>query len=447
MSAFTEPSYWFQLGDALDAAVLPGEHALAVGRAEQTTFVRWNHGQIRQPGQISAGSLEIALRRDGRQVEHTFTLRGDLDTDARLIFDGVAKVRPWLNPLPVDESLPAWGPPVQLPGTPPAAASDGDDHGRVAVIEDALRGEDAAGLWTDGPMVEALLSNTGHRSFVADRRWSLEFSLYGYGEGTSQHTFSGREWDEKVLRRRVAAAREDGRHLALPIQRVPRGAHRVLFLPAAVGDLLRLLNWGGFSAYAHRNKQSPLQRLSDAGTTLSPMVTVREDLDRMGVPRMQPEGWLRPGALPLIDGGVPRSWLCSARTAKEYGIEGNGALPSEEAQALRLDPGTVAGDSLLQELGTGYVVAACWYLNWSDRSAARATGLTRFASFRVEGGEIVGPIESARFDDSLIDALSGRLIGLSDTADDQPDTSTWHRRQFGGVSCPAMLVDSWSFVT
>lgn len=39
-----------------------------------------------------------------------------------------------------------------------------------------------------------------------------------------------------------------------------------------------------------------------------------------------------------------------------------------------------------------------WYLNFSDRPGGRITGMTRFASFWVEDGRIVAPLNVMRFD-------------------------------------------------
>ena len=66
------------------------------------------------------------------------------------------------------------------------------------------------------------------------------------------------------------------------------------------------------------------------------------------------------------------------------------------------------------ELGTGLYIGNLWYLNFSDRAACRTTGMTRFGTFWVEGGEIVAPIDVLRFDDTAYHLLGDRLAGLTD---------------------------------
>ena len=50
------------------------------------------------------------------------------------------------------------------------------------------------------------------------------------------------------------------------------------------------------------------------------------------------------------------------------------------------------------------------YLNWSDNPNGRITGLTRYACFWVENGEIVGPINTMRFDDSFYNYFGDNLL-------------------------------------
>lgn len=445
MSTLLDATGWARLANATFAHLRTGEEALFHVRAEDSTFVRWNHGRVRQPGVARLATVSLQLRWEGRQVEGSARCRGEYDVDLSTLVALMADLRPWLALLPPDKSLPEWGPPAEGHNQAIPEARPGPEA--VELIQDAAGLEDLVGLWTDGPLFEALFSSRGHALSSAASRWSLEFSIHGHGTTAVQRTIAGSAFDPDRIRRGIAEARAQALLLEQATRPVPRGAHRVLFAPSAVGDLLQLLNWGGFSERAHRTRQSPLQQLSDGAASLHEKVHISEDLHRFGVPRFQDEGFVRSGRAALIEAGRPASWLVSPRSALEFGVPSTGATSSEEAQGLSLDAGTIPHDQLLATLGTGYYVAAAWYLNWSDKPRARATGLTRFASFRVEDGRIVAPIPSSRFDDSLIDAFGDRLIGFGNEAVDLPDTSTWYRRVLGGIRCPAALVEGWTFVT
>jgi predicted Zn-dependent protease len=108
-------------------------------------------------------------------------------------------------------------------------------------------------------------------------------------------------------------------------------------------------------------------------------------------------------------------------------------------------PGELSGAQALAALGTGVSIANLWYLNYSDREACRATGMTRFATLWVEDGEPVAPIEPMRFDDSLYRVLGEQLLALTDSAEPIPAGDTWNGREPGGIRAPAALVGALRF--
>ena len=103
----------------------------------------------------------------------------------------------------------------------------------------------------------------------------------------------------------------------------------------------------------------------------------------------------------------------SPRTAREFGLAANGANGYEVPESLSMAPGTLAAKDALAALGTGLFVGNLHYLNYSDRPAARITGMTRFATFWVEDGKIVAPVDVLRFDDTLFRMLGANLEALT----------------------------------
>ena len=65
--------------------------------------------------------------------------------------------------------------------------------------------------------------------------------------------------------------------------------------------------------------------------------------------------------------------------------------------------GDILRDQVLTQLGTGVYINNVWYLNYSDRSACRITGMTRFATLWVENGVIQAPLNVMRFDETIYD--------------------------------------------
>ena len=72
--------------------------------------------------------------------------------------------------------------------------------------------------------------------------------------------------------------------------------------------------------------------------------------------------------------------------------------------------GQLNQEDVVKEIEKGLYLSNIHYLNWSDNAGGRITGLTRYACFWVEGGEIVAPIETMRFDDSFYRFFGNKLL-------------------------------------
>ena len=99
--------------------------------------------------------------------------------------------------------------------------------------------------------------------------------------------------------------------------------------------------------------------------------------------------------------------------------------------------------NILKEIGTGIYLSNLHYLNWSDRPGGRITGMTRYACFWVENGEVVAPIENMRFDDSIYNFFGENLEAVTNKAYLHPTVETYDGREMGGVSCPGILLKSF----
>jgi predicted Zn-dependent protease len=85
------------------------------------------------------------------------------------------------------------------------------------------------------------------------------------------------------------------------------------------------------------------------------------------------------------------------------------------------------------------------YLNWSDPQTARLTGMTRYACFRVESGEIAEPIRDLRFDESLYRMFGSSLEALTRDSRLFPSTDTYGQRALGGCQVPGALINAFRF--
>jgi predicted Zn-dependent protease len=107
--------------------------------------------------------------------------------------------------------------------------------------------------------------------------------------------------------------------------------------------------------------------------------------------------------------------------------------------------GHISRQEVLRRLGTGVYINNLWYLNYSDRTACRMTGMTRFATFWVEHGAIQAPLNVMRFDESLYRLLGDNLLGLTTERDFILDSSTYHQRSTSSSRLPGALVEDFQF--
>jgi predicted Zn-dependent protease len=73
------------------------------------------------------------------------------------------------------------------------------------------------------------------------------------------------------------------------------------------------------------------------------------------------------------------------------------------------------------------------------------TGMTRFATFWVEKGEIVAPLNVMRFDETLYRILGEQLIGLTQERDFIMDNDTYYQRSTSSARLPGALVEDFTF--
>ena len=106
--------------------------------------------------------------------------------------------------------------------------------------------------------------------------------------------------------------------------------------------------------------------------------------------------------------------------------------------------GELKESDVLKEIDTGLYLGNLHYLNWSDNVGGRITGMTRYACFWVENGEIVAPIENMRFDDSLYNFFGNNLESVSEDVIFNPETGSYNSRSLGGTYCPGILLSSFS---
>ena len=416
-------------------------------RAESSDFLRFNHAALRQATHVQQAYLTVAVERGQRRSESTVSLEGDPRLDA-------ARLKAERTQLIAQLDLITDDPFLHRPAA--ATHSQRDDRGAmpeaghviVCVHEmAALRlKQDFVGFYAAGPVAHAFADSLGSRHWHRVESFHFEWCLYHRADKAVKTVYAGTHWDDAAFCARLEEAAQRVPLLAREPRTLKPGAYRAALAPMAMAEILGTLGWSGFSLKASRTGVSSLMRLQRGEATFAPGFHLEEAFAQAPTPAFTEEGFARPACVALVDGGqLPASGgtLNSARSAAEYGLQANGVGAGESPQALRLRGGSIADDELLSALDTGLYISNLWYLNYSDRAACRMTGMTRYACFWVEGGELVAPINVMRFDDDALRLFGSGLIGLTQTPEFIPGGDTYGCRGLASVTTPAALVEGF----
>jgi predicted Zn-dependent protease len=435
--------YFYELSDLLCAGLGRDEVLLLRFEGEESDFVRFNRSLVRQAGTVTQGSVTLELIRGRRHVTGTVTISNDLDTDRARLNALLRSQQDNLPHVPED--------PYLLYATDVRSGEEyGEDRlpGRgepLAAILEAGEGRDLVGIFAQGGVYAGFANSLGQRNWHASHTFHLDWSFYHAADKAVKSTYAGFTWSDGEFMRKVDTAAAQLAMLGRPPKTIPPGRYRVYLAPAALEEVVGMLCWDGFSLKAHRTKTTPLLKMIEDGAGLAPQVAIAENTAEGMAPSFQGQGFVRPDRLELITGGRYRNCLVSPRSGKEYGVEPNGATSAERPYSLDMAGGTIPGDQVLAQLDTGVYVNQTWYLNFSDRPACRITGMTRFATFWVEGGAIVAPLNVMRFDETVYRLLGGNLVGLTAERDFLPDGSTYGGRSTASMRLPGALIDGVTF--
>ncbi|MFV3404622.1 TldD/PmbA family protein [Pseudomonas sp. NY15463] len=422
---------------ALRDALQPGEQFTLGYSAEQSQFVRLNHAKVRQAGEVSQASVQLRLVNEGRQAEQQLTLGDDPELDRQRLFEALAQLRQTLPLLPLDPYLSLDESPWHSHSLHAQPLPELDEV--LALVEREAGDLDLVGIYAAGPICRGFASSFGAFGWHQANSFNFDWSLFHADGQAVKANYAGQTWSSEAFAARLRQAREQLQHLGRPAITLKPGSYRAYLAPAAMDEITGMLCWGGFSAQDLATGNSPLQRLYNGDARLSPQVTLSEQVSGSLSPAFSDEGSPRQD-LCLIAEGQAQQRLVSARSAAEFGLTANGADSYESPCALSLAAGSLPNDEVLQRLGTGLYISNLWYLNYSDLPAARMTGLTRFATFWVENGQIQGPVSTMRFDDSLYHLLGNQLEALTCEREMILSTSTYGQRSTGSSHLPGALV-------
>lgn len=431
-----------EIGNKLFANLNSDEHLTLSYSGEESLFMRVNEAKVRQASEVTQSNVTLNFISGKRQIEYAISLTGDKAKDCQQAIEALKQCRNDSLSLPED--------PFVI--FPESGESIEEDHfGELLPIEDVAsvilepaQGSDLAGLYTSGVLTRGFMNSKGQFHWFSTDNFYFDYSLYTPSQKAIKTTYAGTHWDSDSYLQGLQNAQMQLQQLEIPSKKINRGKYRIYLAPSAVAELLQVLSWRAMSGSALKQGISPLKKLVEGESELSPLVSLVEDFSLGHTTRFNEFGDVSPDRIPLIQQGKLQSLLVNKRTAKEYQMESNGANLSESLRSVSLAPGQLKEEEVLSKLGTGLYISNLHYLNWSDIQKGRITGMTRYGCFWVENGNIVAPIEDMRFDESLFHFWGEGLENLTNNALLIPSTHSYEERSLGGVTVPGMLVNDFS---
>ncbi len=432
-----------RLSDYLNGLLRGEEIFTCYFSGEDSNFVRFNKSAIRQAGSVRQMNVSVELISGKRHAKTNITLSGDLKEDQGRLTRSIEQMREILPALPEDPYLiyATENCSSERSGENQLPSSDES----VDAILAAGRGKDLAGIYAAGGIHSGFANSFGQRNWHSSFSFHLDWTFYHQGDKAVKSQYAGSQWDAGKFGGIVRQAEDQLSVLARPAQSLARGNYRVYLSPAALAEFVGMVAMRGFGLRARRTKQSSLLKMAEDERRLHPSISLRENTREGLGPGFQQQGFPKPPEVPLVELGALAECLVSPRSGKEWNVPSNGASERESPQSLDMAPGDISSSGILEKLEEGIYVGDLWYLNFSDLPACRMTGLTRFASFWVEGGEIKAPVQVMRFDETVYRVLGENLVGLTKEREFLPDSGTYGSRSTRSIRVPGALVEDFTF--
>jgi predicted Zn-dependent protease len=437
-------SYFFDIASYAQKCLKGNEVFTTYLSGEASDFCRMNHGKVRQAGHVTQNTLSFRLIAGAKNARGLVTLSGQKAVDQDRVGKLVGDLRGQLAQLPDDPYLLFA---TDVRSTDRVQENCLPDAREVtAKIAASVQGLDMVGIYAAGTVYRGFANSLGQRNWYETSSFNLDWSFYLKADKAVKAGYAGFQWNDQDFSRKVDAARRELSVLEREPHTIKPGRYNVYLSPDALTEVTDLLGWSGaFGLKAHKTKQTPLLKMVEGETRLNSLVSFTENTAEGISPDFNESGFLRPASIKLVEQGAYRDCLISPRSAREYGVVTNGAGDGEAPLSLDLAAGTLAMERAAETLGEGIYINNLWYLNFSDRPACRVTGMTRFASFWVEGGKITRPLNVMRFDESLLKLFGDQLVDFTVEREMMLSASTYGQRSTSSVRLPGALVRDFQF--
>jgi len=433
-------NYFNELIDKILVTLDADEFLLANLLSEKSDFIRLNHNKIRQAGNVLQTEINIDLISGKHHAASSCNLVGDINIDLYQLNTMIGNLREQRAILPEDPYL---NYATEVSSSESIATNDIPDSNKALDhIMSQAQDLDLVGIWASGEQYHGFANSAGQRNWFSKPNFNFDWSVYHSTDKAVKSDYAGFEWQDSILDSKMKDTRTAVEILSRPAKQLKPGQYRVYLSPVALNEIIGTAAWGGFGLKSHKTSQTPLIQMVSGDKKLHESVTLLENHKGGLAPSFTRDGFIQPDQVTLIDKGNYKDCLVNSRSAQEFDQDVNSS--SEFPNSFELSVGTLKQHDILKELDTGIYINNLWYCNFSDHDSCRITGMTRYACFWVENGEIIAPINVMRFDETIYNILGSQLVSLGAEREFIFDSSSYFNRSNASANLPGALVDNFS---
>lgn len=204
-----------------------------------------------------------------------------------------------------------------------------------------------------------------------------------------------------------------------PRQQIPTGTYDIVFGPAAITEMMHIMNWIGFSGGSMKRGFSFIGEDKVGQKVFSDKITLVDDPDLLDTfPFKRDFMGLERKAYPFFDKGVFQGFAWLQDDADEFGAQATGHTVMHKSLTIR--PGEVKAASLeelvkMPRQKDVLYIPFLHYMNIVNPSKGIITASSRFGALLLKAdGSIVIPF-NVRMTQSLLDVFGDKVAWLSDS--------------------------------
>lgn len=146
---------------------------------------------------------------------------------------------------------------------------------------------------------------------------------------------------------------------------------------------------------------------------------------------------------PIIEDGTLKTYLHNSLTAKKMGVKStaNAGLVRPTAYTLKIRAGDKSVEDLVSMVDDGIYITNNWYLRYQNIRNGDFSTILRDGLFKIEDGEIAGPIRGLRLSDNML-----RLLGNIHAVGAERHWIKWWEVDIPTLA-PAMLINRVNFTS